>query len=81
MTKSEINRRKKYLKGGYRQLEDMLRDANNGKTVLKASAIGAVLRGERTDNHGVFELFKAVTDAEKKRREKAAKEQAKKLAA
>ncbi len=68
------------MKGGYRQLEQMLRDANGGKTVIKANAIGSVLRRERGDNHGVFELFKAVTDTEKKRREKAAKEQAKKLA-
>jgi hypothetical protein len=82
MTKSEIERRKQYLpKGGCRFLEDLLTNRNGGKTVIKQRGIAAILRKERKDNHGVLELFKEVTDLEKKKREKAAKEIAKQLAA
>jgi hypothetical protein len=82
MTKSEIAKRKQYLpKGGCRLLEDLLTNRNGGKTVIKQRTIAAILRKERKDKHGVLELFKEVTDLEKKKREKAAKEIAKQLAA
>ena len=68
-----------YLNGGYRQLEELLKKVNGGRTVIKASMIGAVLRRERRDMHGVLELFKEVTDAEMKRRQEQAKELAKQL--
>jgi len=62
-------------------MEELLRNRNGGKTVIKQRAIAMVVNGKRRDCHGVMELFKEVTDAEKKKRAEAAKEMAKDLAA
>lgn len=82
MTKAEIEKRKQYLpKGGCRLLEELLTNRNGGSVVVRQRTIAAILRKERKDRHGVLELFREVTDLEKKKRQRAAKEMAKKLAA
>ena len=79
MTKADRNRRKTYLPGGMKGLEDLLTKANGGVVLIKERAIAMIINGERGDRHGVLELFKEVTDKEKKRREEQAKELAKEL--
>lgn len=79
MTKAERKKRLKYLPGGIKFLEESLADMNGGVSPIRVRAIGMILRGERGDGHGVIELFKEITTAEKERRERVAKEFAKEL--
>lgn len=79
MTQSEKNKRKQYLPNGMKGLELLLTKGNGGVTVIKERAIAMIINGKRQDKHGVMELFKVVTDKEKKRRERAARELAKEL--
>ena len=62
-------------------MEELLRNRNGGKTLIKQRAIGMVVNGKRRDRHGVLELFKELTDLEKEKRQEAAKKIAKDLAA
>lgn len=71
----------KYLPDGLQGLVELLAKANNGTSPVKKRMISMILNGDRNDRHGVLELFKAVTDAEMKRRKKVAKKLAEKLAA
>ncbi len=75
MTQSERKRRMKHLPNGLRGLEEMLaKAAPTGKAPIVARTIGKILAGERSDRHGVIELFRAVTNAEIARKSKLAKE-------
>jgi hypothetical protein len=44
---------------------------SHGESPLKAKTVGAILRGERTDNHGVIDIFISMTDTIKRRKEQA----------
>jgi len=67
-------RMKHFPKDGKNQIATVLAKAHKGKSPLKPRTIGDILRGERTDNHGVFDIFISITDEIKNAKEQAIKE-------
>lgn len=80
MTQSEREKRKQFMpKGGFAKMEELLTQGNGGVKVIGQRAIAMIVSGKRKDYHGVIELFRELTDQEKKRREGLAKELSKQL--
>jgi hypothetical protein len=59
--------------GSINVLMDKLREVHADRTPTQRT-VEAVLYGERPDNHGIMALFKAMTDAQRKKIERAVAE-------
>ena len=75
MTKAERLRRKKHFPAnGNKLIEQILAASNGGQSPVNQRTIGAIIRGERGDKHGVIEIFTQITDNVKRNKERAIKE-------
>jgi hypothetical protein len=71
MTQAERNRRKKYFPFTWRTISDEInsryRDAKKG-IIISPDTVRKVINGQRQDRHGIIDTYRAMTDAEQKRR-------------
>ena len=81
MTRTEILKRMQHFpKRGSAQIHQILTSVN-GQSPVNEKTIGAILRKERGDKHGVLEIFRQITDEIKRKKEEATKELSKQLVA
>lgn len=71
MTKAERNRRKRFFPFTWQNVADKINAkyaTERRGIIISADTVRKVINGQRTDHHGIIEVFKAMTDAEQKRR-------------
>lgn len=71
MTQAERNRRKKFFPFTWRTLADVINSrykADRKGIIISEDTVRKVVNGQRQDKHGIIDAYRAMTDAEQKRR-------------
>jgi len=71
MTQAERNRRKKYFPFTWRTIADKInaryKEEKKG-IIIGEDTVRKAINGQRPDKHGIIDMYRAMTDAEQKRR-------------
>jgi len=63
-----------FPKDGKNKIVRVLMASHDGVSPVNERTVGAILRGERGDRHGVIDIFRSITDDIRQRTEDALKE-------